>query len=290
MIKDGKLYTIDGVMENNILISIIIPCYNDAQYIEQAVLSALNQTYPNIEVIVVDDGSNAITKAVLQRLEPKITKLITQGNQGQSKARNVGIYQAKGDYILVLDSDDYFDPTFCEKALLVLEDTNIKLVASYMVRFNDNGIIDEYRNFGGDINTLILNNQATGSVLFRKKDFNRTGGYDETMRSGFEDWEFYIRLLQNGGNLFVIKEPLFYYRLRENSTTLRANKIRYELLKFIYSKHQGLYVAHFDIFVSHLLSKIEREEKEKIKNTKRLEFKIGKNILKPLRWIKALFR
>ena len=277
-------------MENNILISIIIPCYNDAQYIEQSVQSALNQSYPHKEVIVVDDGSDAVTKAVLQKLEPKITKLITQENQGQSTARNIGIGQAKGDYILVLDSDDYFEPTFCEKALLVLEDIYIKLVASYMVRFNDNGIIDEYRNFGGDISTLILNNQATGSVLFRKKDFISIGGYDETMRSGFEDWEFYIRLLQDGGDLFVIKEPLFYYRLRENSTTLRANKIKYELLKYIYSKHQGLYIAHFDIFVNHLLSKIEREEKEKIKNTQRIDFKIGKTILKPFRWIKSLLK
>jgi len=277
-------------MENNILISIIIPCYNDAQYIEQAVLSALNQTYPNIEVIVVDDGSNATTKAVLQRLESKITKLITQENQGQSKARNVGIDQAKGEFILVLDSDDFFEPTFCEKASLILEDIEIKLVASYMVRFNDNGVIDEYRNFGGDISTLILINQATGSGMFRKKDFLSVGGYDETMRSGFEDWEFYIRLLQDGGDLFVIKQALFYYRLRENSTTLRANKIKYQLLKYIYSKHQNLYIANFDIFVSHLLSRIEREEKEKIKNTQRLEFKIGKIVLKPLRWVKALFR
>lgn len=277
-------------MENNILISIIIPCYNDAKYIEQSVISVLNQTYPNIEVIVVDDGSNSATKTVLKKLEPKITKLISQENQGQSTARNVGIREAKADYILVLDSDDYFEPSFCEKALIVLEDINIKLVASYMVRFNDNGIIDEYRNFGGGIGNLILNNQATGSVMFRKKDFIRVGGYDEMMRSGFEDWEFYIRMLKDGGNIFIIKEPLFYYRLRENSTTLRANKVRYELLKYIYSKHQNLYIAHFDVLVSHLLSRIAREEKEKIKNTQRLEFKIGKIVLKPLRWVKALFR
>ena len=82
------------------LISIIIPCYNDAQYIEQAVNSALNQTYINKEVIVIDDGSNFETKAVLKKLEPKITKLITQENKGQSTARNVGIREAKGNYIL----------------------------------------------------------------------------------------------------------------------------------------------------------------------------------------------
>ena len=68
------------------LISIVIPCYNDWQYVEQAVNSALNQTYPNKEVIVVDDGSNKKTKLVLKTIEPRITKLITQENQGQSTA------------------------------------------------------------------------------------------------------------------------------------------------------------------------------------------------------------
>lgn len=275
-------------MENNSLISIVIPCYNDAQYIEQAVNSALNQTYPYKEVIVVDDGSNADTKTVLKKLEPQITKLIIQENKGQSTARNIGINAANGEYILVLDSDDFFEPTFCEKACLLLNDAHIKLVASYMIRFNENGKVDEYRHVGGDIATLILNNQATGSVLFRKKDFMKIGGYDEMMRNGFEDWEFYIRLLKDGGEVFVIKEPLFHYRLRDDSTTSRANKAKYELLRYIYKKHQELYIANFDVFVHHLLSKIEREEKEKIKNTKRLEFLIGKTILQPFRWIKSM--
>ena len=75
-------------MYSNSLISIIIPCYNDAQYIEQSVQSALDQTYPYKEIIVVDDGSNVETKAVLKQLEPKITHLITQENQGQSTARS----------------------------------------------------------------------------------------------------------------------------------------------------------------------------------------------------------
>ena len=99
------------------LISIIIPCYNDEKFIKQSVFSALKQEYSNIEVIVVDDGSNKETKKVLKEIEPMITKLITQSNQGQSKARNVGINYAKGDYILVLDSDDFFEPSFCAKAI-----------------------------------------------------------------------------------------------------------------------------------------------------------------------------
>lgn len=276
-------------MENNYIISIVIPCYNDEQYVEQAVNSVLNQTYPHKEIIVVDDGSNAKTKEILKRLEPKITKLITQENSGQSKARNVGIEAANGFYILVLDSDDYFEPTFCEKAMLVLQNPTIKLVTSFTKRFNNFYTYDVYPQ-GGDIRGFLLNNQATGSVMFREKDCISVGGYDETMRSGFEDWEFYIRLLKDGGTAFVLTEFLFNYRAKENSTTLRANKMKYELQYFIYEKHKDLYVLYFQDFVSHLLSRIEREEKEKIKNTLRLEFRLGKAILGPVRFIKSLFR
>ena len=98
-------------MDKTKLVSIIIPCYNDWQFVEQAVDSVLKQTYSNIEIIVVDDGSDSETKTVLKRIEPKITKLIAQENQGQSVARNVGIQESKGQYILTLDSDDFFETT-----------------------------------------------------------------------------------------------------------------------------------------------------------------------------------
>ncbi|MEZ0128555.1 glycosyltransferase [Flavobacterium sp. LBUM151] len=277
-------------MENSNLISIVIPCYNDAQYIEQSVFSALNQTYSQIEVIIVDDGSNVETKEILKKIEPKITKLITQENQGQSKARNVGIEASKGDYILVLDSDDYFEPSFCQKAILSFCNPEIKLVASFVKRFNDFYCYDFYPN-GGDLKDFLICNQAAaGSVMFRKQDFTTAGGYDETMRSGFEDWEFYIRLLKNGGTAFIIPEFLFNYRTKENSTTTLANKIKYKLLYFIYEKHKDLYVLYFEDFVSHLLNRIEREEKEKFKNLQRIEYRIGVNVLKPFRWIKKIFK
>lgn len=275
------------MIENLPLVSIVIPCYNDWQYVEQAVNSALNQTYLNKEVIVVDDGSNAKTKKILKRLEPRITKLITQENQGQSKARNVGIEASKGDYILVLDSDDYFEQSFCEKAILSLTDSKIKLVTSFVKRFNNFNSYDFYPK-GGNLRNFLINNQATGSAMFRKKDCISVDGYDESMRFGFEDWEFYIRLLKDGGTAFVIPEFLFNYRAKENSTTTIANKIKYKLLYFIYEKHRDLYVLYFEDFISHLLSRIEREEKEKFKNLERIEFKLGYFLLRPLRFIKNI--
>jgi len=271
------------------LISIIIPCYNDAQYIEQAVNSALNQSYPNKEVIVVDDGSNNETKAILKKIEPKITKLITQENKGQSTARNLGIREAKGLYILILDSDDYFEPTFCEKAIVLFQQNEtVKIVTCQANLIFDNAKSYVFTPGGGTIANFLLINGALGTSMFKKTDWETCGGYDESMRQGFEDWEFFIRLLKNDGIVEVIQEPLYNYRKRKDSTTSAANKKKHELLNYIYTKHKDLYKAHFELFVNHLLGRIESEELEKIKNTQRLEFKIGKRVLHPFRWIKKI--
>lgn len=278
-------------MEHNPLISIIIPCYNDWQYVEQAVDSALNQTYPNKEVIVIDDGSNSKTKNVLKLLEPKITKLITQENQGQSTARNVGIREATGEYILVLDSDDYFEPSFCEKAIIFFnEDRIIKIVTCHAKLLYDNGCSNTYIPKGGFISNFLFANAALGTSMFKKEDWTSCGGYDECMRNGFEDWEFFIRILKDKGFAYVINEPLYNYRKRSNSTTTIANNKKFELLKYIYLKHQEIYKNNFDLFVISMLSRIEREEIEKLKNLQRIEYKIGQLILKPFRWFKSILK
>lgn len=278
-------------MGNNALISIVIPCFNDVQFIEQAVNSALNQTYLNKEVIVVDDGSNFKTKEVLKKLEPKITKLITQENQGQSKARNIGIEASKGEYILVLDSDDFFESSFCEKAIDVfLKNNLVEIVTCDTNRIFENHSTNIFKPRGGKIDAFLLNNCAMGSSMFKKSNWEKVQGYDEEMRSGFEDWEFYIRLLKEDGMAYVIPELLFNYRVKEQSTTTKANKIKYTLLRNIYLKHKDLYINHYEGFIVHLLSRTEREEKEKIKNLHRIEYRIGIIVLKPLRWVKKYLR
>jgi glycosyltransferase involved in cell wall biosynthesis len=276
----------------NPLLSIVISCYNDANYIEQAVFSALNQTYSNKEIIVIDDGSNIETKAVLKKLEPKITILITQDNQGQSIARNNGIRKAKGEYILNLDSDDFFEITFCEKAINKFEeDQEIAIVTCNVNRFNTSGTIDVFFPNGGFLNNFLFSNSAMGSSMFKRKDWERCGGYEEKLPIlGLEDWEFYIQILKFGGYAYVIEETLFNYQVRENSTTDRIRELRLDKFKHIIMKHKQLYSANFEILVENLFDQIKREQSEKIKNKERIDFKIGKAVLSPLRWIKAVLK
>ncbi len=278
-------------MQQKPLITIVIPCYNDSQYIEQSINSAVGQSYSRKEIIVVDDGSNKQTKKVLRELRPKIHCLITQTNKGQSTARNRGIKAARGEYILMLDSDDFFEPLFCEKAIKVIEGkTDVKLITCYARRLVNEAVIDVYQPEGGKIKDFLTGNKALGTSLYRKEEAVEAGGYDEKMVKGFEDWEFFIRLLKNGGEAYVVQEPLYNYRLRDWSTSSKAKKIKYDLMKYILLKHKDLYTLHYNLLIEFLLSKIENEEKEKLKNLERIESKVGRFILYPLRKTKNVFK
>lgn len=277
-------------MKNKGLISIIIPCFNDKEFIEQSVNSSLNQSYPIIEVILVDDGSNPETKIILKKLEEKITKLITQENQGQSAARNAGIKVAKGDYIFVLDSDDFVEPTFCEKAYNLLNSIpEIKIVSCNASLIYDNQPTEIFKPAGGTIEEFLFKNAVLGTSMFRKSDWENTGGYDESMRNGWEDWEFFIRLLKSSGKAIVIDEPLYNYRKRSHSTTATANEIKYKLYSYIINKHTDLYVHYFEDTVCFLLNLAEKNKLNEFKRLNSIDYKIGNSFLKPFRFIKQLF-
>jgi len=271
-------------------ISIIIACYNDHSFIDQAVESAINQTYNNKEIIIIDDGSNAQTKKALKKLESKIDLLITQENAGVSAARNNGIEAAKGDYILILDSDDYFEPTFCKKAIKILEQNkDVKVVSCYARWFKN------YRNFkihkpkGGGIKNYLISNSSIGNALFRKIDWENVGGYDEKMIKGYEDWEFFIRIHENGGFTHIIPQVLFNYRDREMSRNKKANLLKYELLEYIYLKHAGLYKEYFPLFIQEWLASVKKSEAFKQQVMDSLDYKIGYQLLRPLRYF-GLFK
>jgi len=264
-------------------VSIIIPCFNDADHIQQAVLSALDQTYVNREIIVVDDGSNAQTKAVLKTLEPTISLLITQENKGTSAARNTGIAVASGEYILVLDSDDYFEPTFCERSIEIFHQKDyIKVVTCFARWFWNEKDYQVFKPCGGNLINYLIHNAAIGTSMFRKKDWEEIEGYDENM-AGYEDWEFFIRLHKNGGETYVIPEVLFHYRKKQNSRNKKANLAKYELLEYIFTKHADIYKEHFDFFIHEWLKSIRKSEAFKQQVMNSLDYKIGRKLLKPLR-------
>lgn len=275
----------------NTLVSIIIPVYNSHLYIEECLRSARNQSYTNTEIIVIDDGSDYRTKDKLKELKRFIDIHIIQENLGPSAARNNGIRKAKGSYLLILDSDDYFKPTFLEKALSILEkNENVKFVSCYLHRFEKEFISPEIQMNGGTVKDFLFRNAALGNGLFRKCDIDSIGGYDENMRDGYVDWELIIRLLKNGGIAEIIPEALFMYRSSLQIVTNRAKLKRPEILKYIFKKHSDLYQDNFNS----LIDFYTREQNQllsiyaKVLSSK--DFRLGRNLLYPIRRLKGIIK
>ncbi|MGY5850395.1 glycosyltransferase family 2 protein [Salegentibacter sp. F14] len=267
-------------------VSIVIACYNDPDVVK-AVKSAKSQTYLEKEIILVNDGSDKLVADIMENLRKDVDLLISQENLGQSIARNNGIDQATGKYILNLDSDDFFEPEFCKKAVKLMEDDpEIKIVTCKALRFTKKTKIDIYTPRGGDYKNFLIHNSALGSSMFRKEDWKVCEGYETDLPVlGFEDWELYLNILKDGGRAVVIDEVLFNYQVRHNSTTARIKHLKQEKFKQIVFKHRDLYVKHFDLLVNDLFERIKKEEREKIRISNTLDARLGGKLLSPLRFL-----
>ncbi|MDF4756482.1 glycosyltransferase family A protein, partial [Vibrio parahaemolyticus] len=131
------------MMEQTQLVSVIVPLYNAEKYIEETMESILNQTYKNIEIVIVDDGSKDQSSSIVKNLKkkyPEQIKYILQENQGVSVARNTGIENASGEYISFLDSDDLWHPTKIEKQIESMHKNNMNACyCGYMNFYEETG-------------------------------------------------------------------------------------------------------------------------------------------------------
>ena len=200
----------DNKTENS-LVSVVIPCYNYGKFIEEAIDSVLASTYQNIEIIVVDDGpTDPFTIELLKNLSKSKTRVIFQENQGLARARNNGISQANGEFILPLDADDKIDPTYIEKALYVLKQRpQLGLAYGYAQVFGSQYFLWETGKY--NIEKLTRENIIPSCSLFRKSVWEKVGGY-ENDRYQYDDWTFWLKLASHGYYGQLIPEVLFFHR------------------------------------------------------------------------------
>jgi len=273
----------------NILVSIIVPCYNQSHFLNESLQSVLDQTYVDWECIIVNDGSRDNTESIAQQWCEKDNRFsyLYKENGGLSSARNAGITQSDGEYILPLDADDYIHKDYLSKLVPKLyQDDSLAIVSCYSEFFKKslNNIIFELKPEGTTYHYLLYVNQLIATSLFRKICWEEVGGYDETMKKGFEDWEFWIAITKRGWKYKVIEEFLFYYRKSKKSMLVDTLNNHAESNKeYIYKKHREIYIKDFDNCITVLFYglKTHRSSEQKIKNS--LEYKIAKVICKPYR-------
>lgn len=227
------------------LVSIIIPCYNHAQYVSEAIESALAQTYPYYEVIVVDDGSNDGSLDVISNYKDRI-KIINIQNSGLSQARNTGITASHGKYILPLDSDDRIDPNYLVKTVPLMGNSRVGVVSTTMQYFGLRGdILPPHSN---TLDQAKHSNHIPVCSLIRRSAFDEVGGYkdiyvdtDRGRVVGFEDWCLWIDLLKHGWEIATLNEILFYYRIKSESMITSTHGYENQLKQRIREIHKEIY-------------------------------------------------
>ena len=201
----------------------VVTYFELADYVAESVRSIFDQTYPNLEVIVINDGSFREADRILEDLERAYPlRVITQQNSGLGSARNVGIGQSRGRYVLPFDADDLLAPSFVERCIDVhLEYPHLAYVTSWSNFIDEGGqVLTEgggYRPIGNGARALDeLNVAGSAEAVFDRRVFDLGHVYSKELTS-YEDWLHFRELAKAGLEGHVIPEPLLSYRIRPTS-------------------------------------------------------------------------
>lgn len=267
-------------------ISIVVPCYNQAQYLNECIESVINQTYSNWECIIVNDGSSDNTIEIAEWWVKKDNRfrLLNKENGGICDARNKGIEIAKGEWILPLDADDRIGSQYLELASQKFSDYDI-------IYCNGRLFGTENRDLKAPIynkNNILYDNTIFCSAFFKKESWEKVGKYDINMIFGFEDWEFWINLIFHGYDRVFRLEPIqFFYRRKDTSRDIEINKALSKANKmraYIIKKHSDIYAQY--IFKDHLYFLKIKNRREKYEQLifnnifGRIYFKLSKSLSK----------
>jgi len=246
------------------LVSVIIPCYKSAATVGDTLDSVLAQTYANLEIIIVNDGSPDNLDEVLTPYlsQHNDIKYIKQENKGLAGARNSGAKESTGKYFLFLDSDDKIAATYIQRCVAELEkSSDVKIVYSYVRTFGakvGKWKFPEYTRRG-----LLSTNIIHASAMMRSSDFFEAGTYDEEFKI-YEDWNLWLGIMKNGGTVVLIPEFLFYYRKHADKSSLtdqihKNNELAKIYFARIYENHKEQYAAEFGT-VPEMIQQIFRHE------------------------------
>lgn len=223
---------------NNIDISIIVPVYNAEKYIERCIVSLINQSKKDIEIILINDGSSDNSKKIIEKFDDPRIKYFEQQNKGIGKTRNRGINESHGKYIMFVDSDDYLPQNSCETFWNYVEKDSADLIVS-----------DYYKDIKGDISIVKIDNfkpaslNEDGSLLLKinlgpcNKIYSSKLIKDNKIYFNedykYEDVPFVLECIKNANRIIKINEPLSYYYIHSGSETTTRNEKIFDIIKII---------------------------------------------------------
>lgn len=234
------------------LVSVIIPIYNMQEFLSETIESVIKSTYPNYELILVDDGSTDQSATIAKQYSASHSNIhfFAQSNGGVSNARNTALKHASGKYILPVDADNLISADYIEQAVSVLDaDSDVKVVACEAVFFGDKKGAWKLPPFSLEL--LARKNMLDNCSMYRKTDCESIGGYCNEIL-GCEDWDFWISMLKNGGK--VVKLPIvgLFYRVRKDSLRKRTRHLKKDLIAQLNKRHKAFFYKQIngDLHVS----------------------------------------
>lgn len=233
-------------------VSVIIPVYNKEKYVKEAIQSVLNQTYKNIEILVLNDASTDKSKDIILEIiekHPEIIFIDEKENLGVCKARNKLVDLASGEYILPFDADDVIDKTYVEKFADALDKNPEYSVVYCNVKYFQSQ--NKYICPNIDYEDIIYNNYLISSSMFRKADFYKAGRYKEWLNDiGCEDWELWISFTKKGFKFYKIDEVLYFYRVLGSEPCMtQIYKENFKLVRYLIFKHHISLYLHNRKFI-----------------------------------------
>lgn len=229
---------------NHPSVTAVIPCFNHGRFVRQAVESCLRQVEADVRVVVVNDGStDGFTPAACDACASERVRVIHQENRGLPAARNRGARDAQSEYLVFLDADDWIEPTFVRTLAQAMHDANGPEVshAYCQERLVEKGT-GIWRVPEWDPLLMLITNLHPVTALVRRECFEKAGGFEESMTGGYEDWDLWIRFVEQGWRGVRVREPLFVWR-RHSDDTMIMNVIHNHesLYRGIMARHAAIY-------------------------------------------------
>ncbi|MCL1472498.1 glycosyltransferase [Argonema antarcticum] len=251
--------------ENEIAVSVVIPCFNQGEFILEAISSVQSCQDRIYEILIINDCSTEkLTLKVLNYLKENGYHIIEhQSNQGLAEARNTGVKKARGRYILPLDSDNKIRAKYLTKAIEILDKyPEIGVVYGDAEFFGEKTGIWEVPEF--NINKLAARNYIDACAVYRKEVWSDCGGYDSKIpgKMGYEDWDFWLGSVEKGWKFYHVREVLFDYRVRSDSmvSLCRIPENHARLVNYICAKHLEIYKTNFASILAEKDSALLKEQ------------------------------
>jgi len=242
-------------------VTVVIPCFNYGRYVRQAVDSALAQDDAEVRVVVVDDGStDGQSAAACEACRGDRVEVICQENRGLSAARNLGAATAQDEFLVFLDADDWMEPWFVQAlgAAVRAEDAAGRggdLSHAYgQQRMSEMGRGAIWEVPDWDPVLLLISNLHPPTTLIRRERFIEAGGFDESMREGYEDWDLWLRFAERGWRGVRVRRPVYTWRRHSGGKTMISRAVlRHEAIyRRMVQSHAAMYDRHADALLGRM--------------------------------------